>query len=94
MAFKSVPLIKAKLFKNTRGTSQRLEKNKVRASIEAMCQEYLKDYNDVLTFEALPNAIDATLEVIEEPALADKYDFFQYSETLFQVKLKEFDLLS
>lgn len=93
MRFEFIPLLVKRFAKNGKTTSQRLEKNKVRASIESLCRTHLSDYDAVLTFEALPNAIDATLEVIEEPALADKYDFFQYSETLFQVRLKEYDLL-
>jgi len=72
---------------------ERLEKNKVRLEIEQMCEDYLKSANDILTFEALPNILDNVLVVIEETELASKYDFEQESETIFRVKLKEFDIL-
>lgn len=93
MGFESIPLIKARFMKNPKQQSQRIEKNKVRSAIMEMCQEYLRNPDDILTFEALPNALDATIEVITEPLLLDRYDFQQYSETLFMVKLREFDIL-
>lgn len=71
----------------------RLEKNKVRNAIERVCLENLLDFNDVLTFEALPNALDSTLAVIEEPSLTKKYDFYQITATLFQARLKEISVI-
>ena len=90
---KTFDILKDKFFNKDKGSSERLEKNRVRVAIEGACSEFLTDFNSVLTFEALPNALDGTLAVIEEPSLTAKYDFYQVSETIFQVRLKEINLL-
>lgn len=90
---KTLEILKDKFFNKDKATSERLEKNRVRVAIEGACNEYLTDFNSVLTFEALPNALDGTLAVIEEPNLTAKYDFYQVSETIFQVRLREINLL-
>ena len=92
MALKSVPLIMDKFFKKDKQTSARLEKNRVRAALEVMLSEHLTDYEAVLTFEAKSNALDAVIELIEDPSLTDRFDFYQLDETLFQARLKEFDI--
>lgn len=86
-------LLREKFLSRKKTNAVRLEDNKVRVAIENACREYLLDSGDVLTFEAQPNALDSTLEVIEEPSLTAKYEFYQISETEFQVRMKEFILL-
>ena len=73
---------------------EKLEYNKVRNTIESYCEQYLKDVDDILKFEALPNALDATLAALEDKQFQEKYEFAQESPTLFLVRLKEFNLLN
>lgn len=72
---------------------ERLEYNRVRATIEEQCAKYLKYSDDVFKFEALPSAIDATLACLESPQFLERYEFNQVSETCFIVRLKELDIL-
>lgn len=72
---------------------ERLEYNRVRATIEEHCEKYLRDSDDVFKFEALPNAIDATLACLESNQFLEKYEFSQVSETCFIVRLRELDIL-
>ena len=72
---------------------ERLEYNRVRATIEDQCAKYLKYSDDVFKFEALPNAIDATLACLESQQFLERYEFNQVSETCFIVRLKELDIL-
>ena len=86
---KSTKIILERLFNKDKSSGEHLEKNRVRNAIEDICKTYLLDFDDVLTFEALPGALDNTLAVIEEPDLVSKYDFVQVSQTLFQARLKD-----
>lgn len=86
-------VLKETLSKKDTSSSERLERNKVRATIEKICEERLKESSDILTFEALPSAINDVISVLEEPVLAEKYEFAQVSETLFQIKMKDLDIL-
>lgn len=72
---------------------ERYEYNKVRITIESQCSKYLSFPDDVYYFEALPEAIDATLSCLESPQFTEKYEFTQETETLFAVRLKELDIL-
>lgn len=72
---------------------ERLEQSKVRATIEKYCAEYLHDSTSIFEFEALPNALDATLAVLESRQFLEKYEFNQVSETCFAVKMRELDLI-
>jgi hypothetical protein len=78
--------------KKKRGSS-RLDRNRARATIEEICKEHLRDSGDVLIFEALPAVLDSVVSVIEEPPLSTKYDIMQIDETIFQVSLKEIDIM-
>ena len=72
---------------------ERLEYNRVRATIEEQCEKYLRSSDDIYKFEALPNAIDATLACLESQQFLEKYEFSQVSETCFIVRLRELDIL-
>ena len=72
---------------------ERLEYNRVRATIEEQCEKYLKNGEDIFEFEALPSAIDATLACLESQQFAEKYEFSQISETCFLVRLRELNIL-
>ena len=71
---------------------EKLESNRVRNTIEYYCEQYLKSVDDILTFEALPNALDATLTALESKQFLEKYEFAQETQTIFVVRLKEFNL--
>lgn len=73
---------------------ERLEYNRVRATIEENCEKYLLSVDDIFKFEALPSALDATLAVLEGVAFMEKYEFTQVSETCFEVRLRELDILN
>lgn len=90
---KVIEALKENKAKKDTSSTERLARNKVRASIEAMCEDKLKDSDDILTFEALPSVINDVVSVLEEPVLAEKYEFMQVSETLFKIKLKDLDIL-
>lgn len=86
-------LLMNKFNKKESGNQERFEKSKVRVAIETVCEQYLLNFDDVLTFEVLPKALDNTLELIEEQVLTNKYEFEQISDTLFRVRLREFSVL-
>lgn len=72
---------------------ERLESNRVRATIEGYCEKYLKDSNDILKIEILPCALDAALSALDGQKFLEKYEFEQVSETLFNIRLRELNLL-
>ena len=72
---------------------ERLEYNRVRATIEELCDKYLHDSDSILKFEALPTAMDSTLSVLESKEFQEKFEFAQVSETCFIVRMRELDLL-
>ena len=92
MALESLKVIRAGFTKKSKKSDTLLEKNRIRSAIENMCKEYLVDFEDILRFEVLPNALDNTLALVSEPELNSKYEFFQESETIFQVRLRELDI--
>lgn len=85
-------VLKEKAVRKDTSSAERLERNRVRASIEVMCEDRLKTSDDILTFEALPSAINDVIFVLEEPIIAEKYEYIQISETLFQIKMRELDI--
>lgn len=72
---------------------ERLEYNRVRATIEEQCEQYLQSSDDIFKFEALPSAIDATISCLESKHFLEKYEFSQISETCFIVRMRELDIL-
>ena len=82
----------SKLKKDDNISMERLERNRVRATIEKYCEEKLKNTEDLFVFEALPTALDATLEVLEGEKFQEKYEFSQVDDTCFMVRMKELDI--
>lgn len=72
---------------------ERLEYSHVKTTIEAQCERYLHNSGDVLRIEALPSAIDATIACMESLDFLEKYEFQQVSETCFDIRLHELELL-
>lgn len=85
------------LFQTMRKTdntsTEHLEKNRIRSTLESLCDEKLADGTSILQFEALPSALPYVISILEEPMFLEKYDFEQVSETIFQIKPKEMNLL-
>lgn len=81
-------------FKKSDNTStEHLEKNRIRSTLESLCNEKLADGTSILQFEALPSALPYVISILEEPLFLEKYDFEQISETIFQIKPKDMNLL-
>lgn len=81
------------LKKNDTVTMERLDYSNVRSTIEDICEQYLKDSDDILTFEALPAVMDSTLAVLESDAFLEKYEFQQTTASCFMVRMRELGLL-
>lgn len=81
-------------FKKSDNTpTEHLEKNRIRSTLESLCDEKLADGTSILQFEALPSALPYVISILEEPLFLEKYDFEQISETIFQIKPKDMNLL-
>lgn len=72
---------------------ERFNYNKVGSTIEKYCQEYLTDNDSQFTFEALPDAIDLTLEFLDSTKFQEVYEYAQISPTCFTVKLRELNII-
>lgn len=72
---------------------ERYEYNQIGSTIEAYCDKYLEDANDILRIEALSSAIDHVVSFLESPKFLEKYEFGQESDTVFLIKLREIDIL-
>lgn len=80
--------------RKTDNTSQEhLEKNRIRSTLESMCDKMLTDGTSILEFEALPNALPYVVSILEEPMFLEKYEFEQVSESLFKIRPKEINLM-
>lgn len=83
----------ATVMKKTDNTSQEhFEKNRIRSTLEDMCNKYLEGDSNVLEFEVLPKALPYIVSILSEPLFLEKYEFQQVSASLFQIRLKEIDL--
>ena len=81
------------LIKKDDAPVERFNYNKISATIEQYCQEYLKDSDSQFIFEALPDAIDLTLEFLDSKKFQEVYEYQQVSQTCFKVKLREFNII-
>lgn len=81
------------LHKTDNTSTEHLEKNRIRSTLESLCEDKLSDGTSILTFEALPSALPYVISILEEPMFLEKYDFEQVSETIFKIKPKEMNLL-
>ena len=90
---KSLDALYSVMKKTDKIPTEKLETSKVRSTIENLCQEYLKDSDDRLKIEALPEALDATVTILDSPIFLEKYEFNQIDECCFEIKLRELDLI-
>lgn len=77
--------------KNTE-TQGRINKQQVKASILNLCDKYIKENGDVLTFESTPSELSYVVEAITEEPLKSKYVISQVSPTMFQARAVELEL--
>lgn len=90
---KVIGSLKESLHRTDNTPLEKLELNRVRSTIEGLCDKYLPTSSDILEFEALPSAIDATLSVLESSEFLELFSFEQTSDTLFLIKRRRLDLL-
>lgn len=69
-----------------------MEKQRVRTAIEGICEKYLKDADDTLTFEVSSKDLPYAVMVISEDPLISKYEIYQISESMFSAYLKTLDI--
>lgn len=86
----TVKILKGRFFKDNT-SSLRIQRNRVRSSIELMLGEQLTHSGDCLTFEVRPQELNDAIAVIDKPPLSDKYYIVQSAESvsLFTATLKE-----
>lgn len=73
-------------------TQELMNKQRVKNTILSVCDKYLIDADDELTFEVEGKDIQYAVVVIVEEPIISKYDIAQISNTLFVAKLKELEL--
>lgn len=86
-------VIKDNMANKDNSSAERLKRNKIKASLESMCEDRLKDSDDILTFEALPNTLNDVLAILDDEDFVEKYECVQVSESLFKIKMREIDLI-
>lgn len=60
----------------------------IATKIDNLCTKYLKEVDDVFTFEVTGDDVAYAVIVIEEEPLINKFVINQISETLFQARLR------
>lgn len=60
----------------------------IATKIDNLCTKYLRDVEDVFTFEVTGDDVAYAVIVIEEEPLINKFVINQISETLFQARLR------
>lgn len=73
-------------------TQELISKQRVKSTILSVCDTYLKEANDVVTFEVIGKDIQYVAIVVVEEPLKSKYEINQISDSLFTAKLREFEL--
>jgi len=69
-----------------------MNKQRVKNAITKLCEEHIKESEDELTFEVLPNELTYAVEVIMEEPLHSNYIINQVTESLFIARLREVDI--
>ena len=85
--------LKEKGNKKDKISQERFELNKTRASIEELCNKYLTNTEDTLRFEASEGELSNVISILQSQYFTDRYEFEQVSSTLFDIRLKAFDIL-
>lgn len=83
---------KTKYKKDTSTSKDLMERSTVKNAVVRMCEKYLVDAGDVLTFEVLQSALPQMVLIINEEPLKSMYDIVQVAPTLFEASLKEIDI--
>ena len=90
---KSLDALYSVMKKTDKVPMEKLETSKVRATIEGLCNQYLKDSEDKLKIEVLPEALDSAVIVLDSAMFLERYEFNQLDECCFEIKLRELDLI-
>lgn len=86
--------LKERMSKSDNSTTKDLmNKQKVKNSILQICEEYLQEDGDTLTFEVLPKDLPYVSVVILEEPLKSRYIINQISNNLFVAQLSVLELL-
>lgn len=68
-------------------SSNQLQAVKVRNALLRLCEENLKEPEDVLTFEVMKDSLPFAVAVLDDDVLATQYQIVQISETLFEARM-------
>lgn len=69
-----------------------MSKQRVKNTIINLCDEYLKDADDELTFEVLDRELENAVIVINEEPIKSRYFITQISNSLFTARLQEIEI--
>lgn len=92
ICLKTLALFLEKFRKKDDDSKRRLDKNRTRSFLDELGTSYLMDFDDTLTIEVSKKALDSIIEIVENGELASKYEIYQISETMFQMRLAEINL--
>lgn len=77
--------------KNTE-VSEKLKRQRAKGSILNLCETYLQEEGDILTFEATKGELPYVVEALNDDIITSRYIVSQISENLFKASLVEVDL--
>lgn len=86
--------LKEKYSKNPERTliKDKMNIQRVTNNIALICETYLKEAGQVLSFEVDKKDLSYVIQAIDDESLTSMYDIVQVSETMFNVSLKEIQL--
>lgn len=72
---------------------EKLEISQVQNTIEQYCKEFLVNTDDVVVIEIPPDYMQAGIAALQNQMFLEKYEFQQKDVTLFEIKLREIDII-
>ena len=72
-----------------RETLDQMNRQRVKNVVSSICEKYLTESGQVLSFEVLPKDLPFVIMVIDEEPLKSMYNIVQVSESLFNASLRE-----
>ena len=85
--------IKQRYFKPRNAEIQdKMNKQRVKATILSLCDNYVKEAGDILVFECGSRELQYVVEAVNEEPLKSKYNILQTNETMFEASLVEIDI--
>ena len=87
-------LLGEKFRKKSSVSSYSLEKNRLKAEFLLMCKKYLSSSDELLVFSpSTQRDLSTFLDVIDDEDIKTSYIVSQMEDNVFQVKLRDFDIL-